>query len=337
MKVQELRQRLQAADREYIEKAFVESYKQLRKEQKEEIDAVLIEILEGKDTGKKKTINALGFEDLEKQITEFIKNAYAQNYFAPNRIIPKNQRPKWRFLVKNFIRELEKIPLESDNYSKSVKLLADLYHLICKACNYYLFSADDPFRSIGWSQPDFFQLLVSRTFAAGYSREAIAKLLVDAVTGGLSRESLYICQELVLLDELKTSDVKYIAIEEAKKIVEEAERELSGLRKYDNRQYYLEEKVNECCAVIFIVSISLAEPEKGMEYYFKHCRKKEKEIMLYCALNLVKWLEEDDLWIKVYEYGIRKKIKPRSSLQSEYREKKRIIQSSNGTDKKRDV
>lgn len=116
MKVQELRQRLQAADREYIEKAFVESYKQLRKEQKEEIDAVLIEILEGKDTGKKKTINALGFEDLEKQITEFIKNAYAQNYFAPNRIIPKNQRPKWRFLVKNFIRQLEKILLESENW-----------------------------------------------------------------------------------------------------------------------------------------------------------------------------------------------------------------------------
>lgn len=144
-------------------------------------------------------------------------------------------------------------------------------------------------------------------------------------------------RKLVLLDELKTSDVKYIAIEEAKKIVEEAERELSGLRKYDNRQYYLEEKVNECCAVIFIVSIRLAEPEKGMEYYFKHCRKNEKEIMLYCALNLVKCLEEDDLWIKVYEYGIQKKIMPRSSLQSEYREKKRIIQSSNGTDKKRDV
>ena len=48
MKVQELRQLLSASNRELVEKAFVESYKQLRKGQKEEIDPVLIDILEGK-------------------------------------------------------------------------------------------------------------------------------------------------------------------------------------------------------------------------------------------------------------------------------------------------
>ena len=50
-----------------------------------------------------------------------------------------------------------------------------------------------------------------------YSEENISKLLLLAATGGLSRESLYVYQELVLLGELKTADVKYMAIEEAKK------------------------------------------------------------------------------------------------------------------------
>lgn len=322
MKVQELRQRLQAADREYLEKAFVESYKALRKGQKEEIDPVLIEILEGKAIEKKKTVNAVSFEELEQQITEFVENAYAQNYFAPNQVIPKSQRPKWRFLVKNYIKELEKVPLESDHYAKSVKLLLDLYQLICDACNYYLFSTDDPFRSIGWRQSDFFQLLVKRTFAAGYSRETIAQLLVAATGGGLSRESLYIDQETVLLYELKTSDVKYIAIEEAQKMVEEAEKTLSGLGKHDNKQYDLREKIKECCAMIFMIAIRLSEPEMGMKYYFKHSKEIQKEITLYCALRIVDWMDEDDLWIRVYEYGIQKKIKPRDSLQLQYAEKK---------------
>ncbi len=107
MKIDELRRLLQAAHRENLEKAFVESYKQLRK---------------------------------------------AQNYFAPNRVIPKNQRPKWRFMVKNFIKELEKIPPDSENFAESVQLMDQLYALICLARNVYLFSTDDPFRSIGWEE-----------------------------------------------------------------------------------------------------------------------------------------------------------------------------------------
>lgn len=40
MKIQELRKLLNAADREALERAFAESYKQLRKGKKEEIDPV---------------------------------------------------------------------------------------------------------------------------------------------------------------------------------------------------------------------------------------------------------------------------------------------------------
>ena len=167
-------------------------------------------------------------------------------------------------------------------------------------------------------QPDFFKLLVTKTFANGYSRKNISQLLRYATTGGLSRESLHIQQEMILLSGLRTSDVKYVAIEEAKKLVEEGVGKLASLKKYSSSQYYMNEAVNELCGMIFLITIALAEPETGMEYYFAHSREGDNEITLYCALQLADWVGGDDLWIKVYEYGLSKKIKPRNSLKEEY-------------------
>lgn len=265
----------------------------------------------------------MDFEDLEREITRFLENAYAQNYLVPNRVIPKSQRPKWRFMVKNYIKELEKISVENENYGRSVKLLTDLYHLLCEARNYYLFSADDPFRSIGWVQSDLFHNVVRKTFGLGYSREKITALLLDAAGGGLSRESLNVYQERVLLAELNTSDVKYMAIEEARKLIEERKEKLKGLKKYDYKRYFLSEEVNNLCGMILMIAIKLAETASGIEYYFQNYEETDKEITLYCALDLVDWEENVELWIQVYEYGIGKKIVSRDFLVKKYNELKR--------------
>lgn len=323
MKVQELRKLLSSSDRGNLEKAFAECYKQLCKGQKEEMDPVLVDILEGKDIDKKKRESTVNFEELEQQIAEFIENAYAQNYFVPNRSVPKSQRPKWRFMVKNFIKSLEKVPLESEYYSRAVKLLADLYHLMCAACNCYLFSTDDPFRSIGWAQSGLFELLVKMTFASGYTRENIEQLLITACSGGLSVESLHIGQELVLLGGLRTTDVKLMAMEEAKKLVEGRMSKLGNLGRNSNGAYDLMDSVNELCGMILLISIELAEADAGIEYYFTHARNHDKEVTLYCILDLIHIMEDDDLWIRVYEYGIRKKIKPRDYLKDKYEKLKR--------------
>ena len=323
MKVQELRNLLASAERENLEKAFVECYKQLRKSQKEECDPVLGAPLKGKTAEQTKVDTSVDFETMVQQIDDFISNAYASNYFAPNRIIPKSQRPKWRFMVKNFIKELGKVPLDSDNYEESVKLLTNLYCLICKACDIYLFSTEDPFRSIGWEQPDFFALVVSKTFADGYSREKIAQLLSYAVSGGLSRESLHIQQETVFLNSLRTSDVKYMAMEEAKRQVEENESRLKAIKKYDDGQYALKDTINELCSMIFLITIELGEPEEGVEYFFNHFKELDKEITLYCALQLVDWMDKEELWMDVYKYGLGKKVTPRDSLQKEYAERQK--------------
>ncbi|MGN0373396.1 MAG: hypothetical protein ACI4F3_11335 [Enterocloster sp.] len=320
MKVQELRQLLSTADRALLEKAFVESYKHFSKNQKEEVDLVINGVLEGKE-GTKKEKRVMEFGDLEQQITEFLWNARAQNYMAPNRVIPKSQRPKWRFLVKNFIKELEQIPVESEHYSGSVKLLTDLYLLMCEACNYYLFSTDDPFRSIGWQQPDLFSAVVKRTFALGYTRENISALLLYAATGGLSRESLHTQMELVLISELKNSDVRHTAMEEAKKLIEVKKGQLMKLKTYDSR-YECEEDINELCDTILLLSLPLAETEAVIPYYFLNSREHEQEIVLYRALKLMEWMDEDELWIKIYQYGLKIKIHPRDSLVKAYEGRK---------------
>ena len=329
MKVQELRQLVGASDRGHLEKAFVETYKLLRKGQKEEFDQVMADILAGKAT-EKKTASPVSFDELEQQMMVFFENAYLDNYIAPNRTVPKAQRPKWRFMVKNFIKELEKIPLESESYSRAVKLLTDLYCLICEACNYYIFSTEDAFRSIGWEQQDLFELVVKKTFAAGYSRENISQLVLYATTNGLSRESLPVQQEFVLINGLRTSDVKMIAIEEVKKLIEERTSKLVRMGKYDDRRYHLEIEINELCTMFLALSITLAESEKGVEYYFKHAQNYNQEVTLYCALELIELMEEDDLWIKTYEYGVKKKIKPRDNLKTRYEELKGVTRDGEG-------
>lgn len=196
--------------------------------------------------------------------------------------------------------------------------------MICYACNYYLFSTEDPFHSIGWEQPDFFALLVNRTFAAGYFREDISRLLIAATTGGLSRECLHIQQEAVLLEGLKTKEAKSTAREEAEKLAEERSRKLEGLGKYDNQRYDLEDEVDELCGMALLLSIRLEEADRGIKFYFQYSGRKNKETALFRALRLMEWTDENELWIKIYEYGLKKKITPRDRLQDAYKMRKGI-------------
>lgn len=328
MKIQDLRKLLFCADRDLLEKAFVESYKQFSKVKKEEIDLLICDILEGKekkvlDNSKKEVID---FEELEQQIEEFIKNAYAQNYFVPNRVIPKNQRPKWRFLVKNYIKELKKISAASEFHHRAVKCLANLYNLICEACKYALFSADDPFRSIGWEQSVFFSLVVQKTLEASYEKEDIITLLLASITSGLSREALEKENEVVLAKGLNTEQARKIAMEEAKKIIEEKKKKYHSIPDYDNRSYELREDINHLCEIVLLIEMEMEKIKEGIQYYFTNYEKYKNElddIVLYKALDLAEMMEAEKEWIEIYEYAIKKRIRPRNELAFEYQKRKK--------------
>lgn len=327
MKVAELRNLLGEAEKEPMAKAFVEVYKLLPKSRKEEIDDTITAILSGQDVDKKDKNEVVNFDQLEQTIQFFLENAYAQNYFAPNRIIPKAQRPKWRFLVKNYIKELQKIPPESPYHARSVTLFRDLYRMLCYGCNCYIFSTDDPFRSVGWDQPELFHVLVKKTFAQGYPKESVRMLLFDACGGGLSRECLHVSNMLVLLSELKTSDVKYLAIEAAQELVNEIKEKYPVKKGQRGRQYEAQERINCLSGMVLMLSVLLAEPDDGIKYFFANCERATSEIVLYCALDFTDYVGDDQDWIRVYEYGLKKKIKPREELVKEYEERKKEADS----------
>ena len=66
----------------------------------------------------------------------------------------------------------------------------------------------------------------------------------------------------------------------------------------------------------------LGEMKEGVEYYFKNSKEYDKPAMLHGALERIDLLDDDALWIKVYEYGVKKKIKPWEDLKQEYIERK---------------
>ena len=87
-------------------------------------------------------------------------------------------------------------------------------------------------------------MVAKRVLGTGYTRENISHLILYASTGGLSAESVHTDQQIVLLSELKTTDAKYIALEETKKLVDENAEKLKGLKKYDTQKYVMEDKIN---------------------------------------------------------------------------------------------
>lgn len=84
----------------------------------------------------------------EKEIDQMIKDFVAgernkkSNYFAPNRFIPKKERPKWRFKVKAYIKDLSRIPNEGEDGKFAAQLLEKLYKMLCYGCRYYIFNED---------------------------------------------------------------------------------------------------------------------------------------------------------------------------------------------------
>ena len=191
VKVQELRATMKGAPPTFLQNALVEAYKLIPKAKKDEADEKIRAILQGeappaKPAPKKPEVI---FSDLSQDIETFLENAYDQNYFAPNRTVPKAQRSRWRFTVKRFFADLEKISPDSPDYPAAADLYARLYAVLCEGCQMWLFSSDDPFKSIESSQEDLFTRLGHYVLQSGCTEENLRLLIPLACREGHSRES----------------------------------------------------------------------------------------------------------------------------------------------------
>lgn len=321
MKITELRKMLESSDTATLKKTVVEVYKLLPANKKLDADDVITGIIGGDGKKAVKAEEKVDYRKLFNEVNRFLGNAYNQCYFVPNRVVQKKDRPKWRFLVKRYVKDLEKVPTDSDFYNESVELLIKLYEMMCYACRYYLFSSTDSFQSVGISQSSFYDLIAKKTFAKAFvSEEDIATLIICATTGGLSTWSLHINQVSILLSYLNTEKYLRMAMNKAKEFVETNSDELTKLDRYSYSSYYMEDAINQLCNLILMAEIELDEFDDGVKYYLDNAKENDNEIILYCALDTIKvFTDDDDLWVKCYEYGIKyKKIEPRDELKEAY-------------------
>ena len=323
MKVTELKKILADADNDLLKKSIVEVYKLLPTSKKDEADCVIMNIL-GCETGKQEGgISEAEFNKLRDEINEFLSDAYARYYFIPNRIIPKKERPKWRFLIKKYVKELDKISNDSPFYREATQMLIDIYKLMCHGCNYYIFSSTNPFKSSGISQYELYNMFAKRLLSGEYNDDELLDLIVCASSGGLSDTSLYFSQQTALVGNLKTPSELYNLLNLTKNLVE-GKTEIKGVNNKGLDSYVYEENINNLCDLALITQIKLNQYDEGIEYFFKNCRYYDKEIILYHGLDVISWFTDDDkdLWLKFYDYGVKKrKIKPREDLLEEYKEK----------------
>ncbi|MCD8090507.1 MAG: hypothetical protein LUD81_07815 [Clostridiales bacterium] len=325
MKINELRNLLAESREESIKKAFAECYKALPKAKKEEIDGLLTDILKGSDVKKAKKKNqTVDFGELSVEIDTFMEYAYADLYFAPNKIVPRAQRSKWRFTVKGFVKALTAVKEEDESFGAAAEYLFKLYELLCYGCGYYVFSSTDTFRSVGIPQEEFLEMVVSRKLAAeGYTKENLERLIWLGAACLVSSENLNEDLLCVVADKLKTSDSKYIAIEAARALIETGAADELTEKSSNPQTYDVEYGKNRAALFILHLAVLLGETESYVAYYFSAYKSRNKEYTLSRALWRIKDFGTDRDWITVYEYAVKKiKVKPAEHLKKEYNELK---------------
>lgn len=318
----ELRELLKKYKEEDLRLIITEMYKSMPKKLREDkdIDTLLQDVQAYLSVSKvEKRKEQADIRILKTEIERFVEYAYAQYYFAPNSVVHKTERPKWRFKVKSFIKDLQGITLDGEEGAIATDLLLKLYEMLCYGCSHTIFSTDDPFRSVGIEQEEIFDMLVSRKLGSGMNQESIKfciKIMVDNVTGYYNDSGIID----MLIANLKTPDSKMIAIEQCKLMKKELDSPKAVKTKkssysYDSGSYKRECKINSLVEAVFKIHMELCEYDEAIEYFKKNTIQNNDEISLYVMLRILLIYGMKDLWLREYDEALTKGVKPRSGLQ----------------------
>jgi hypothetical protein len=317
MKIQQVRTLLANQSDDTLRQLISEIYKRLPKKliEEKQID-FLLENLPDSLSPKNRVTKQKELPDIEEvrwETEEFIQNAREQNYFAPNQVIHKKDRPKWRFVVKRLYKSLLDLSQNPENLQETSRLLSDLYKVMCEACRFYLFNTQDPFASVGIEQEEFYQNVVAVIAQTGtpeqWIKESLLLTLEPAVT--LDRYLM-----MVLIERLGSAPLKEIAIKictQLRKLIT-----MPPIRR-EEREYYLQERNNALTELIFLLNFILGEKETAIADFKSNYRNRDSEIGLYVLLRLLFGYEEKDLWLREYEFALKQKIQPRRSLVDAYK------------------
>ncbi len=316
MKVDELRNIIKKYNTEEKDKIIIELYKKIPKRIKEDydIDGYINELNKTvKKEDKKET-----FEQLEKEIEYFLECAWDNLYCTPNKIIPKNERSKWRFKVKKFYKELSDVKVNSKDGKRATELLSEIYKTLSYGSNYLMFSNWNTFGAIQVSQSDFLKNIVDRILYEGMSKENI-KSCIDLLECKYDPQEYHENVLRTIESSLDTVDSKYLAIELFEEKVEKWKEKYNKNPDYNNEKY-----LNDFVQCVVCLYFDLYEVNKGIKYFQKQYIYKLKEVKEYILLQIIEEYGFYKEWINEYEKNLGK-ISYRDSLKEKYKELKENI------------
>lgn len=312
MLVSEIRKEIEKYNQKEISDLVIELYKKIPKKIKEEyhIDDLIVNV-----NNKSKKEEKIDFNSLKQEIIAFLGDVDNGYYSHPNKIISKSERSKWRFKVKKYIKELNKISPDAIEGNASTQILIKLYELLSEGSNYLKFSNWETFRAVGISQADFYDLIAKRIFTKGYTTENL-KIVVQLLK--VPKDHYSLDEKLIetLITNLPTIDTKIKVTDLLKKEVDEL-ASLIAVEKDYHKRFYLKELHNLLVEGVFRTSISMHEVQNGILYYRKHDIEMDKEITEF---KILEYLENKNLikdWIKEYE-STKDKVDYRNSIKETY-------------------
>jgi hypothetical protein len=322
MKVSELREKIKKYSRADLERLTVELYKAIPKAKKEDM-AVDDLIANPSFKKKKQATKAVSLATLREDVPQFIEHAKAQYYLAPNRVVPKGERSKWRFRVKRWYKDLQQAKLPDGNLAEQAELLTKLYNLLCQACGYQYFTAYDPFESVGVAQTEFYEAVLRLKWEVDDKPVFVKTSITLIVDNFLNRYTLEGNLMEVLLQFLPIADLRYLAIEKAKELIvengfqtpsPEPERRLKISFMTDHSAYRKQAKHNNLVEMIFRTHTKLYEFDEGIRFYQQHHYERQPEVKLYILVSLLFNAQQPDLIVREINAAEQAGVAPRENL-----------------------
>jgi len=328
MKISEVRSIIEKYSEGQLRLIISELYKAIPKAVKEktDIDSILKNpnsLTQAMPKTRQKEVPDI---ELLKSETEcFVDYAYKQYYLAPNRVVSKQNRPKWRFVVKRLYKDLLATSSDESNVPEATRLLEKLYQLLCYSCSYVLFSAYDSFESIGIAQEEFFHRVLSLKYHCEDKNAFIKNALLLMVDNSLNRYTLHEDLMQVILEFAKTPDLREMTIANCSELIETLKKEPSIQKgrqsNYDKWQsdYEREGKINTLTEMAFLSYARLYEYSEAISYFKANYCKADKEVTLYVLLRMLFELNQKDHFLQEYEGALADGINPRETLKKAYR------------------
>lgn len=322
MKISEVRSTIDKYSEDQLRLIISELYKTIPKAVKEQndIDGMLKDPDRlKKPRSKTRQKEAPDIEWLKYETEQFVEDAYNQYYFAPNRFVPKKDRPKWRFLVKRLYKDLlAATSADKDDMPEAARLLEKLYQLLCYSCSYILFSAYDPFQSVGVQQEEFFRRVLALKYNCEDKNTFMKNALLLMVNNSHSRDTVSEDLMEVILEFTKTPDLREMAIASCSELIEAIKRE--PVRKKERwYEYERKHKLNDLTKMGFLCYSQLHECPKAISYFKTNYSESDREVALYALLRMLWRLNQKDYFLQEYEKAIENGIAPREILKKAYR------------------